>query len=263
MKLADLDDDLLEFCAPWLARDPRLALACQFAPAGAARARLLASSVLARELAEAAMTVSDRRVAEAKLGWWAEESALWMQGQPRHPLARGFDPRANAAALASLAVAGREWLDAPPAADVDALQQRLRVLAAGSAALAGTDAAAIWEPLWLALGLRLSLDARAPLASLLPMDLLARHGLRRSQWPELDNARRLPVLADLARRVAPVPAQPEDPGLAALLVLERRWLQRLAHAGADRVGFLDTIAAWRAARAALKLAADAARGSSH
>lgn len=262
MRLAGIDAELHEFCAPWLAREPRLALACQFAPAGNARARLLASSVLARELAEAAMSVSDRRVAEAKLGWWAEESARWMQGQPRHPLARGFDAAASAAALARLALAGREWLDAPPADDVEALQQRLRILAGASAALAGTGAAASWEPLWLALGLRLSLDARAPLASLLPMDLLARHGLRRSQWPELDSARRLQLLADLARRVAPAVARPDDPGLAALLALERRWLQRLAGSAADRIGFLDAIAAWRAARAALKLAADAAQKAS-
>jgi hypothetical protein len=250
--LAGVDAELLEFCAPWLAREPRLLLACQFAQAGARRERLLASCVLMRELAEAAMTVSDRRVGEAKLGWWAEEAAAWSAGRPRHPLARGLVPVGSANALASLALAGRDWLDAPPLETVESLLQRLRQFAGLGSDLAGSGGLDAWTSLWLALVLRLSLEARAPLASALPLDLLARHGLRRSQWTELDAARRLPVIVDLAQRVPQGDALPDDPGTAAMLTLERRWLQRLSRRAADRMGFLDTLAAWRAARAAIR-----------
>jgi hypothetical protein len=252
MKLAGVDAELAEFCAPWMAREPRLLLACQFAPAGARRARFLANCVLARELAEAAMTVSDRRVAEAKLGWWAEESAAWSAGQPRHPLARGFDPASSADALAALTLASREWLDAPPAENVESLLQQLRGLATVSADLDGGGLVDHWNSLWLAIALRLSLDARATLGSALPLDLMARHGLRRSQWSELDVAQRLPVLADLAQRVPSADVIAHDPALAAMVALERRWLQRLSRSAAERVGFLDAIAAWRAARVAIR-----------
>ncbi len=253
MMLAGVDAELAQFCAPWLAREPRLLLACQFAPAGAPRARLLASCVLARELAEAAMTVSDRRIAEAKLGWWAEESAAWGAGRPRHPLARGFDPQGGAHALAALTLASREWLDAPPAESVESLLQQMRVFAAVSAGLDGCGCVDHWSSLWLAIVLRLSLDARAALTSVLPLDLMARHGLRRSQWSELDAAQRLPALADLAQRLPTADAIADDPGLAAMVVLERRWLQRLSRTGADRVGFLDVVAAWQAGRAAVRV----------
>ena len=252
MMLAGVDAELAEFCAPWLAREPRLLLACQFAPAGARRARLLANCVLARELAEAVMTVSDRRIAEAKLGWWADEAAAWSAGRPRHPLARGFDPGSGADALAALTLASREWLDAPPAENVESLLQQLRGLATVSADLDGGGLVDPWSSLWLAIALRLSLDSRVALASALPLDLMARHGLRRSQWSELDTAQRLPVLADLAQRVPAADVMARDPGLAAMVVLERRWLQRVSGTTADRVGFLDVIAAWRAARAAIR-----------
>ena len=245
--LAGVDAELLEFCTPWLMREPRLLLACQFAPAGSGRERFLASNVVVRELAQAAMTASDRRVAEAKLGWWAEESGDWAAGRPRHPLARGFDPASSASALASLALTFR---DAPPAENIETAMSQLQRLAQTSADLAGAGAIDSWTPLWLALVLRLSLDTSAALASVLPLDLMARHGLRRSLWPEMDRAQRLPVLADLAQQAPPAVAQLRDPALAALVTLERRWLQRLAQPAADRIGIVDTFAAWRAARKA-------------
>jgi hypothetical protein len=250
MTLSGVDAELLEFCLPWLTREPRLLLASQFAPAGSARERFLASCVLARELAQTAMTASDRRVAEAKLGWWVEESGAWAAGAPRHPLVRGFDPVSSANALASLALTSRQWLDAPPAENVETVLLQLDRLARASAELAGTATADTWLLLWLVSALRLSLEPRAALASVLPLDLMARHGLRRSQWPELDPARRLPVLADLARHAPPAVGPLRYPALAALVTLERRWLQRLAQPTADRIGIADTFAAWRAARQA-------------
>ena len=84
--LSGVGPELLAFCLPWLERDPRLLLACQFAAAGNARERFLATAVLQRELAQAAIAVSDQRVAKAKLAWWIEEAGAWALGHPRHPL---------------------------------------------------------------------------------------------------------------------------------------------------------------------------------
>ena len=108
--LNGVDAALLAFCEPWLAREPRLLLACQFAPEGMDRARFLATQVLVRELAQTAIAVSDRRVAEAKLAWWADEASFWAQGHPRHPLAHGVDPRLSARPLAALLACVENWL---------------------------------------------------------------------------------------------------------------------------------------------------------
>ena len=250
--LADVDGELLGFCAPWLTREPRLLLACQFAPAGRERERFLANCVVVRELAEAAIQVSDRRVAEAKLAWWVDEATLWSGGHSRHPLARGLDPEPSARALASMALSAAEWLQAPPAENLAVVWTQLGGLARASAELAGSEPSDIWTLVWLTVSLRLSVDARASLASVLPMDLMARHGVRRSQWPELDAAARAPVLSDLARSVPAIDATTHQPALAALLTLERRWLRQVSKSTHDRAGVVDVFAAWRAARRAVR-----------
>lgn len=251
--LSGVDADLWSFCEPWLAREPRLLLACQFAAPGRPREQFMASGVIVRELAQAAISVSDRRVAEAKLGWWVDEAAAWSLGASRHPFARGIDVATHAQALASLAMACTTWLDAATPDSFAATWSRMRQLAAATAALAGTGDADAWAAAWLALSLRLSAQADTPLVGVLPLDLWARHGLRRSQWAELDAGRRQALLAECARQVAPPAAGASDPPLAVLDHLERRWLRQLPRrpsATADRLGFGDAFAAWRAGRAA-------------
>lgn len=248
--LSGVAPELLAFCGAWLERDPRLLLACQFAAAGDQRERFLATAVLQRELAQAAIAVSDRRVAEAKLAWWIDEAGAWALGHPRHPLAYGMDAKASAHALARLVALHADWLQAPSPDDFAALWGRMQQAAAATLALSGGSDDLAWALSWLTLSMRLSVDASAPLASGIPLDLLARHGLRRSQWPELAAEVRWRVLADLAAQVPCPTVSASDPAVAALAALERRWLRRLPRQGVDRVGMADAFAAWGAARKA-------------
>lgn len=252
--LSGVPSELLAFGEPWLVREPRLLIACRYAAGDAARARFLAAQLLLRELAEAAISASDQRVAEARLHWWLDEAAHWQQGHPRHPLAHGLQPQADAAPLAQVAAACLEWLERAPD-DIAQAQARLCALAAPGARLAGGSEAAA-HATWLAACVRQSLRAPASLATPLPLDLCARHGLRRSQWPELAPARRLELLAELVAML-PGPGAAagtgQQPGIAAadaaLQALDRRWLARLGAADADRLRIGDVFAAWRAARA--------------
>jgi len=253
--LSGVAPELLAFCGAWLERDPRLLLACQFAAAGDQRERFLATAVLQRELAQAAIAVSDRRVAEAKLAWWIDEAGAWALGHPRHPLAYGMDAKASAHALARLVALHADWLQAPSPDDFAALVARMRQGADAILSLTGGADIEAWTLIWLSLSLRLSLDASTVLASVVPLDLLARHGLRRSQWPELDSGVRRRVLADLAAQLPKQPIAASDPAVAALAALERRWLRRLPSPRASRVGFVDVLVAWRAARKASRASA--------
>ncbi len=60
----------------------------------------------------------------------------------------------------------------------------------------------------------------------MPLDVCARHGLRRSQWPELDSARRRGLLAEVSTGMAPA-WEARGAAPAALAALERRWLARI------------------------------------
>ncbi|MBK9654481.1 MAG: hypothetical protein IPO66_03055 [Rhodanobacteraceae bacterium] len=253
--LSGVAPELLAFCGAWLERDPRLLLACQFAAAGDQRERFLATAVLQRELAQAAIAVSDRRVAEAKLAWWIDEAGAWALGHPRHPLAYGMDAKASAHALARLVALHADWLQAPSPDDFAALGAHAAGATATAAGLTGGAEEEAWALAWLGVSMRLSADASAPLASVIPLDLLARHGLRRSQWSELEAGVRGRVLAELAAQVPQPKVEACGPAIAALAALERRWLRRLPSPRASRVGFVDVLVAWRAARKASRASA--------
>lgn len=246
--LNGVDGELLGFSEPWLAREPRLLLACQFAAEGSDRARFLAAQVLTRELVQTLLAISERRVAEARLMWWSDEASYWLQGHPRHPLALGLDASAAAPVLAQLVHQVHAWMETPPDA-VAALGARLRELSALGSGLVGAPLAGASSTAWFALASRLALAGAASGGNLLPLDLCARHGLRRSQWAELGPSRQRALLAEL------VPAL-DGPGAvsgnaaAALAALEWRWLQRLGRTADERLRLLDVFAAWRAARRA-------------
>ncbi len=245
--LSGVDAALLMFCEPWLAREPRLLLACQFAPLGIDRGRFLATQVLVRELAQTAIAVSDRRVAQAKLAWWIEETAFWAQGHPRHPLAHGLDARQSAPSLAQLLACATAWLSAAQPDSVATVMTQLQALAKPTANLAGARLDG-WIAVWLAVSIRASLHAQTPLAGVVPMDLLARHGVRRSAWLQLDAGLRLPLLQGLASSLPQVDGDVAGAALAASVKLERRWLKQIRLD--DRVGVIDVLSAWRAARRA-------------
>lgn len=101
--LSGVGPELLAFCGPWLERDPRLLLACQFAAAGAARERFLGHRGIAAGTGasgDCRQRSTCRRSPE--LAWWIEEAGAWALGHPRHPLAYGLDAKASAHALARL-----------------------------------------------------------------------------------------------------------------------------------------------------------------
>ena len=245
--LSGVDSELLGFCEPWLAREPRLLFACQFAAEGGDRARFLAVQVLARELAQTLLAISERRVAEARLMWWSDEASYWLQGHPRHPLALGLDAATAAPGLAQWVHCLHRWMEAPPES-LDELRARLRDLAAtgaGIPAMADADD----DTVWLGLAARQALVGAATGGALLPLDVCARHGLRRSQWPELDPARRRSLLAEVSAGLTHA-RETRGAAPAALAALERRWLARLGDSGDERLRLLDVLAGWRAARRA-------------
>ncbi|MGE4072541.1 MAG: hypothetical protein AB7E72_15335 [Lysobacterales bacterium] len=246
--LTGVNPALLEFCQPWLAGEPRLLLACQFAPEGRAREQFLAVNVLMRELAQSVIAVSERRVAEARLAWWAEEAQAWAAGHPRHPLAHGFADLGQDQPVAGLVAVSADWLMAAAPEQSQALHARLAALAAASERL--HPGATAWRIPWLALMLRLTLGASTPLTNVLPLDLWARHSLKRSQWPELAHARRCELMAEVVQGLALEPATAADPAMAVLQYLEARWLANAQRwrAEGDRLGPWDVLGAWRAAR---------------
>ncbi|MBK8067770.1 MAG: hypothetical protein IPK27_09095 [Rhodanobacteraceae bacterium] len=245
--LSGVDSELLGFCEPWLAREPRLLFACQFAAEGAGRARFLAAQVLARELAQTLLAISERRVAEARLMWWSDEASYWLQGHPRHPLALGLDAATAAPGLAQWVQQVHAWMEAPPESQ-DELRARLRALAAtGDASPALADSGD--DAVWLGLAARQALVGAATGGALLPLDVCARHSLRRSQWPELDPARRRSLLAEVSTGMAPA-REARGAAPAALAALEQRWLARIGDSGDERLRLFDVFAAWRAARRA-------------
>ena len=223
-------------------------LACQFAPEGTEREHFLAVNVLMRELAQSVIGVSERRVAEARLAWWAEEAQSWADGHPRHPLAYGMDHIGSARPLSALVAQSNDWLMAAAPEQALALSARLDALAAASDQLHSGELA--WRLPWLALMLRLTFSAATPLTSVLPMDSWARHGLKRSLWPELAHGQRCQLLADLVSRIDINPAAVSNPALAALQHLERHWLEGAARLkpDGDRIGWREVFGAWRAAR---------------
>lgn len=250
MILSGVRAELLEFCQPWLAGEPRLLLASQFAPAGESRERFLAINVLMRELAQSVIAVSEHRVAEARLAWWADEAQSWAGGHPRHPLAHGFDHTSAARPLASLVAVCGQWLLAAAPASAQDLQRQLVTLADACGQLYGN--APVWRLPWLSLVLRMTWNAKTPLTSVVPMDIWAKHGLTRSQWAELASDRRNQLFADLLQQMQVAPQSGAAPALAALQYLESRWL---AAAGkwsltGERISWREVFGVWRVARQA-------------
>lgn len=253
-----MDPRYTAFIEAALERDPGLRLASQFAPAGPQRQQFLAAAVLQRELVDSAVALADRSVALAKLHWWLDEAQELAHGHPRHPLSAAWAAN-DAPALAVSAAAAVQWVQAPSATDSAAVQQALAPLAHGVALLGGCPTSSQIHGLAIHNhALRLASSAFADLASVLPMDLLARHGQRRSQIAQTDPSKLRALFADCARawlRVSgsDLPLAAASSALSAWNAIESRWLARLARNGevADlRLGPLDVFAAWWWARRA-------------
>lgn len=179
------------FAQRWRRLEPALAWARAFGTPGDEAPLLLAA-----ELTEALYALSERQVAEAKLGWWIEECERAADGGGAHPLLPGLREGGSVPAPQSLELILTEALDGAPAVGFDAQwQQSLdfgRVLHP-EAAMA--ESIALWS-LWLRL--RLIHRAAAYAAPALPLVLLAEVQLTPDALREDSPARRRAVALQAA-----------------------------------------------------------------
>ena len=254
----------------WRAAQPEFGLGLAFVPA-TARAARSAFACIVFELEQAAFATDGAEAAAAKLAWWGEEFGRMSRQQAQHPLARVLQDWPATAAVTPAAwyavLAGAFAQREPePCGDADALL-------AGYAALyepvAGIEAAlfpgsgagdttraralprAVRECAALPDVLR---EGRLPL----PLDLLARHRLSRSDLDARKPARTAALqewFAELARRLAALrPAGPVQAAATSTMAWRAR---RAARAGEplaalhdllERLPMRAALAAWRAAR---------------
>lgn len=185
-----------DFVAKWLAAEPwhRLLLVFESPSRWATRTAL---EGIGFELRQAALNSSDPRVAEAKLGWWAQEWIHVADSTGRHPLSRLLP----AVSGPGLIEQGRRWVAAAlelasdaSVVDLDDLLGRWQRFADAQAALSShwlPDAGPVSSRRAHAIALlaehlpnaRYELErGRLPL----PLSVLARHGLTRSRLREGD-----------------------------------------------------------------------------
>lgn|GEM_PF-1621933 len=252
MTLPGIRPALLEFAEPWLAREPQLLLAGHFATAGQARERFVATQVLLRELFESVLAVSDLRVAQARLGWWLDEAAHWASGTSRHPLAKAFSETEMATDLAVLVQQLLRWLEAPSASAMSELAQRFIQFGEQLARISGVPADIDhWGSASFCVALRMSLQAKAPLASLMPLDALARAAKTRANWAQSEPGVLTRLLGEVGTTFPWPSRHARTPEMRAMLAVERRWLHLIARGGDPlpvKVGVFDVFASWRAAR---------------
>lgn len=250
----------------WLAADPGARLLQVFF--GAARdPRWEAVQCVAHELHEVALGIRDVGVAQAKLGWWAEELAAARAGAPRHPVTRrlgattdreGDDATAlqallhGAARLASLE--SPENLEALLGGFRDLAGPLLRLETGRAAEPAAIDALALAG---LARELRQWPRFAQPERARVPLDALARVGVNRQELVEPRHAAAAAAVvralaAEMHERLAPL----HGSGLVAARARLARDTAARARRAPERVlaqrlppyGPLSAFALWRLAR---------------
>lgn len=248
-------DAIEHFVAKWQRREPEMAQAEVFCPP-ALRQRYRAWGALLHELREAAFELSDARVAEIKSQWWAEELLGLAEGRSRHPVTAPLQAQADAPWQALVhALLALPQHDARPG-DTGASLARLAPLAEAismtearlfDARPAPCDADAIAVHLLL---FRLPEGLASEDQAGLPMNLLARHGLRAA---EVAAGQGEALLRDWAGELlAALPtADSHDSQFRRLRTgFDRARLARLAKGrGFDPPGpFATLLRAWRLAR---------------
>ena len=190
------------FVSKWLQREPEMAFAELFTPL-ALRPRFRAWGGLLHELREAAFELSDARVTEAKIGWWAEELLGLAEGRPRHPLTEAL-----VGATAPWSALGRALLSLPEtdrryADTADALaglrplaQVVVEVEAALFEARSEPAAARALSVHWLLQRLPRGLEAED--RARIPLHLFARHGF---SVPQIGVGEGDALLVDWAREL--------------------------------------------------------------
>lgn len=143
-----LEPKIADFSADWLRREPALALSYRFA---IRPTHWLASVLIIEELLLAMFALSNQDLAQAKLGWWADEADLTVSGAPRHPLTQTLvGEHSDVGSLPDLARAAYDWVTLSTAADAAHQRSQLAAFAAAASALVGEgECAAIWAELAL------------------------------------------------------------------------------------------------------------------
>lgn len=244
----------------WLTHEPEMEIALIFAGAGRQRARLWGA--LLNEWLDAVFDVSDPGVAQAKLAWWGESLALVGSA---HPLVHAFVQETGGTVPATQwrtvtdAALALATLDASPA-DVTALVADRLPLATALIAVesalwpqvGGGDALALARYLVLRQWRRHRRDA-LPQPGWLPLQLLARHGLRaQAVYAGEDEVSSKALFADLAAALLALPASPAGPRLRRIRTrLDEQALVRLSRNQANSfsgAGLAVLWQCWRSAR---------------
>ena len=157
---------------------------------------------LDHEIVHAALHIAERDVALVKLNWWAEELAALAAGAARHPLTQALGGNADLDAISPgqwgrAASAAMSLREAAPAATFQDLLARYRQFAECWAPMQQALHSALDADAWivarsLALALRDLLGLHHALQQdrlPLPMDLLARHQLSRTDLAQPSAAR--------------------------------------------------------------------------
>ena len=175
-----------EFVRKAEVRDPHLSLAALFV-SKSARPQFQAWAALISELTEAIFELSDPRVTQVKVGWWAEELHGLSRGAARHPLTRllvRIEAPWSGAVAPLLALAANDEPTSDAAAAFGQLLPLARALCAievallgGSAASEGAAQAMVVQ--WLAS--RIERGRGAADGARIPMALFARHAVRSEQ----------------------------------------------------------------------------------
>jgi 15-cis-phytoene synthase len=275
--VSDAPQAFASFEQKWLEANPEQATVALFLAPGL-RLRASAFGCLVHELSFATYEIREPQVAATKLAWWAQELAGAASGQARHPITQVlFDEAvlANDRVLwPALAESAMTQLDAASAPTLDELLAQsepfyIAIAAAESALFLGASAninanAALWtisHLLHVLPGLAQS-DLHLPV----PLDLLARHGLTRTDLLQPSVARSALVKDHLAALKFEIDGAHGVVSTRTLAQRVRVRLDRVLIAGATRA--LEPLAylsahpragrwrslwyAWRAARAVVR-----------
>jgi 15-cis-phytoene synthase len=229
--------------------------------------RVAAWGLLLNEIEQAAMDLSEPRVAAVKLAWWADELQRAGQDSARHPLLRSLRPALEVAPLqatdwaALIAAAMELGSDEASVGSVEAQlsrYQRFTLPAARiEAALFGGEAADTARLHAVHLALEQRLLARRRQRQPWPLDLVARHGVSPAQAPAEAAAMPPSFAREHARILLAACTRAARPALyRAVASVARaqalRQLSRSAFCGpiAIRPGPLLAFSLWRAVRRA-------------
>ncbi len=262
------------FVEKWIAAEPELGIALNFLPPPQ-RDGDAAWACLVREIAHATFSIREVEVAQVKLNWWYEELLRAGQGEPRHPLtqalAKRFDlsvvPIASWQSVIAAALQQRERDPAPDFASQIAGFEQLYVpfaqieatLFESGDALATAQLDALVHALLEVAGVARVLE-NGHLA--LPLDLLARHRLRRDQLAADSSERRRAAAEQLQAIIAGFDQLALNLPALALMhrasLLANRWRAKQAASASDPVAAMvrlstklsiaTTWSIWRAAR---------------